>query len=377
MKINDYLKALVKEGGSDLHLKVGRPPLMRIKGDLIPMQYPPISKKQMEEILSPMLTDIQRRKLIEKRELDFSYLVEGVARFRSNFFYQLESIGAVFRVVPIEIKTLDELGLPEILKEIVSKSHGLVLITGPTGCGKSTTLAALIKYLNENVHKHIITIEDPVEFVYVDKLCTITQREVGADTHSFSEAFKGALRQDPDIISVGEMRDPETIQTALTASETGHLVISTLHTNYAKQSISRIIDTFPPEQQHHITIRTAVSLVATVAQQLVKRSDGSGMVAILEIMISTPTIRKLISEQRLDEIDKTIAESAHLYKMQTINQHLLQLIKDDILTKEDALNASYNPNDLRVMLQTQTAYKGSADKKSPFASKPPWMKDKG
>lgn len=356
MEINDYLKELVERGGSDLHLKVGRPPLIRIKGDLLPTQYPSINKKQMEEILSPMLTDIQKKKLKEERELDFSYLIEGAARFRSNFFYQLQNLGAVFRAIPIEIKTLGELGLPEVLKELISRNNGLILITGPTGSGKSTTLAALIQYLNENVSKHIVTIEDPIEFVYADKKCSINQREVGVDTHSFSNALKRALRQDPDIISVGEMRDSETIQTALTASETGHLVISTLHTAYAKQSISRIIDAFPPEQQHHIRVRTAMSLIATVAQRLVKRSDGTSQVAVLEIMINTPTIRKLIAEGRLNEIDKTIAESAHLYKMQTMNQHLLQLVKDGVLTKQDAISASLNPHDLRIMFQTQMTY---------------------
>jgi twitching motility protein PilT len=328
----------------------------------------------MKELLFPILTENQKNKLIEERELDFSYLIEGISRFRGAIFFQSGFLSAVFRAIPMKIQTLDDLGHPPILKELIMAHQGLILITGPTGSGKSTTLAALVDYLNCNTKKHIITIEDPLEFVHNDKLCTINQREVGCDTSSFFTALKRALRADPDVILVGEMRDPETIQTALTASETGHLVLSTLHTNYAKQSISRIIDAFPPDQHHHIRIRTAASLVATVAQRLVKRSDGKGRIALIEIMINTPTIRKLISEDKLDQIDKMIAESAHLYKMQTMNQHLFQLVIDDVLTKEHALSESHNPNDLRIMLQTQAvAVKKEEEKKKELvASKLPW-----
>jgi twitching motility protein PilT len=364
MNLDQLLKELLKNDGSDLHLKVGRPPLMRIRGDLLPTKLPPVTKSGMEELLFPILTENQKNKLIEERELDFSYLIEGISRFRGAIFFQSGFLSAVFRAIPMKIQTLDDLGHPPILKELIMAHQGLILITGPTGSGKSTTLAALVDYLNCNTKKHIITIEDPLEFVHNDKLCTINQREVGCDTSSFFMALKRALRADPDVILVGEMRDPETIQTALTASETGHLVLSTLHTNYAKQSISRIIDAFPPDQHHHIRIRTAASLVATVAQRLVKRSDGKGRIALIEIMINTPTIRKLISEDKLDQIDKMIAESAHLYKMQTMNQHLFQLVIDDVLTKEHALSDSHNPNDLRIMLQTQAvAVKKEEEKK--------------
>jgi twitching motility protein PilT len=248
-------------------------------------------------------------------------------------------------------------------------------VTGPTGSGKSTTLAAMVDYLNARVDKHIVTIEDPVEFIHEDRKCVINQREVGNDTRSFPEALKHALRQDPDIILVGEMRDPETIHTALTASETGHIVMSTLHTTYAKQSISRIIDAFEPSQQNHIRIRTAMSLVATVAQKLIKKSDGSGRMAVMEVMINTPTVRKLIIEEKLDQIDKTIEDSAKLYRMQTFNQHLFQCVKDGVLTKDDALTTSYNPNDLRIMFQTQLVEEKIAEvKKGP---KPAWIKEKG
>jgi twitching motility protein PilT len=353
MNIDKYLRALVEKGGSDLHLKVGRPPLMRIKGELLPSEYPAIRKDEIKDLLLPMLTEMQVKKLEENRELDFSYLVEGLARFRGNIFHQMGYLGAVFRVIPVEIKTIDQLNLPQVLKELVFRNQGIVLVTGPTGSGKSTTLAAMIDYLNENRSHHIITIEDPVEFVHKDKKCVINQREVGFDTHSFSEAMKRALRQDPDVVLVGEMRDPETISIAMTAAETGHLVFSTLHTNDAKQSIDRIIDTFPPEQQHQVRMQLAMTLCATISQRLIKKSDGSGRVAVIEVMINTPTIRKMIEEGKTGAIDKAIHDSASLYKMQTMNQHLFRYVHEGVITKEDALSISNNPNDLRIMFQTQ------------------------
>ncbi|HMK59657.1 MAG TPA: type IV pilus twitching motility protein PilT [Dissulfurispiraceae bacterium] len=371
--LNFYLRELIKRGGSDLHLKVGRPPLFRIRGDLLPTEFPIIGRKDMEDLLLPILNGVQRDRLERERELDFSYLIEELARFRGNYFYQMDKLGGVFRVIPIKIATLDDLGLPEVLREIIAREQGLILVTGPTGSGKSTTLAAMVDYLNERVDKHIVTIEDPIEFLHTDKKCAINQREVGNDTRSFSEALKHALRQDPDVILVGEMRDPETIHTALTASETGHVVVSTLHTTYAKQSISRIIDAFEPAQQNHIRIRTAMALIATVAQKLIKKSDGSGRMAVMEIMINTPTIKKLITDEKLDQIDKTIEESAKLYKMQTFNQHLFKLVQEEMLTKDDALAASYNPNDLRIMFQTQMV--GDKVESMKKAQKPAWIKE--
>jgi twitching motility protein PilT len=353
MNISEYLKILIEKGGSDLHLKVGRPPLMRIKGELLPSEYPPMKKEEVRNLLYPMLTEMQIKKLENERELDFSYLVEGLARFRGNIFYQMGNLGAVFRVIPVEIKTIDQLNLPQILKELVFRNQGIILVTGPTGSGKSTTLAAMIDYLNENRTHHIITIEDPVEFVHRDKKCAINQREIGFDTSSFSQALRRALRQDPDVILVGEMRDPETISIAMTAAETGHLVFSTLHTNDAKQSIDRIIDTFSPEQQHQVRMQLAMTLLATISQRLIKKSDGSGRVAVIEVMINTPTIRKMIEEGKIGAIDKAIHDSASLYKMQTMNQDLFKLVKEEVITKEDALGISSNPNDLRIMFQTQ------------------------
>ncbi len=372
--LNFYLRELIARGGSDLHLKVGRPPLFRIRGDLLPTEFPVIGRKDMEDLLLPILNGVQRDRLERERELDFSYLIEGFGRFRGSYFYQMDKLGGVFRFIPIKIATIDDLGLPEVLKDILSREQGLILVTGPTGSGKSTTLAAMVDYLNTRVDKHIVTIEDPIEFIHEDKKCVINQREVGNDTRSFSDALKHALRQDPDVILVGEMRDPETIQTALTASETGHIVLSTLHTTYAKQSISRIVDAFDPNVQNHIRVRTAVSLAATIAQKLVKKSDGSGRAAVMEIMINTPTVKKLILEDKLDQIDKTIEDSAKLYKMQTFNQHLFEFVKKGLLTKEDAMNTSYNPNDLRIMFQTQMM--GEKTEELKRSQRPVWMKGK-
>ena len=354
MKLEGFLGGLVDKGGSDLHLKVGRPPMMRIEGELSPSDFPVISKDEMQEILYAILNERQIEQLEDQRELDFSHLIEGLARFRGNIFYQMGNLGAVFRVIPVEIKTIEQLKLPPVLNRLVQQKQGILLVTGPTGSGKSTTLAAMINRINETRHDHIMTVEDPVEFVHTDKKCTINQREIGSDTNSFAEALKRALRQDPDIILVGEMRDPETISIAMSAAETGHLVFSTLHTVDAKQSIDRIIDTFPPEQQHQVRVQLSMTLYATVSQRLVKTSDGKGRAAVLEIMLNTPTIRKLIEDAKTGQIDKIIAQSASLYKMQTQNQHLFQLIKDGIVTKEDAISASKNPNDLKIMLQTQT-----------------------
>ena len=373
MKTDDYLRALVEKGGSDLHLKVNRPPLMRIKGELVPAEYPAISTDDIKGLLLQLLNDFQVKKLENERELDFSYFVEGLARFRGNIFYQMGFLGAVFRVIPMEIKTVEQLGLPEVLKELVFRNQGIILVTGPTGSGKSTTLAAMIDHLNENKPHHIITIEDPIEFVHKDKKCTINQREIGFDTLSFSSALKRALRQDPDVILVGEMRDAETIMIAMTAAETGHLVFSTLHTNDAKQSVDRIIDTFSPEQQHQVRMQLAMTLCATVSQRLINKSDGSGRMAVIEIMINTPTIKKMIEEGKTGAIDKTIHDSASLYKMQTMNQHLFKIVKEGVITKDDALSISNNPNDLRIMFQTQMpAAEASAAQKPPAAGTRPY-----
>jgi len=355
VNLEKLLQELIEKNGSDLHLKLGRPPVLRIRGDLVPMDHEPLKAEDIQQLLYSVTTAEQQKKLAQERELDFSFAVKTLsARFRGNAFYQQGVLGAVFRVIPAKIPTLDDLKFPAVLKDIASRQQGLVLVTGPTGCGKSTTLAAIIEHINENSPKHIITIEDPLEFVYQEKKSIINQREIGSDTYSFAGALKRALRQDPDIILVGEMRDQETISIAVTAAETGHLVFSTLHTNDAKQAIDRVIETFPPDAQHQIRMQLANTLLAVIAQRLLKRTDGKGRVAALEIMINSPTIKKLIEENKIAAISKTMEESVTFYQMQTFNQALFNLWKENLITQEDALTVSPNPNDLKIQFETTT-----------------------
>ncbi len=361
VNLEQLLQELVEKNGSDLHLKLGRPPVLRIRGDLVPMDNEQLKTEDIQQSVYSVTTPEQQKKLTEERELDFSFAVKTLsARFRGNAFYQRGVLGAVFRVIPAKIPTLDDLKFPPVLKDIASRPQGLVLVSGPTGCGKSTTLAAIIEYINENFPKHIITIEDPLEFVHQDKKSIINQREIGIDTYSFAGALKRALRQDPDIILVGEMRDQETISIAVTAAETGHLVLSTLHTNDAKQAIDRVIDTFPPEGQHQIRMQLANTLLAVIAQRLLKRADGKGRIATLEIMINSPTIKKLIEENKTTAINKAMEESVTFYQMQTFNQALFKLWKENLITQEDALAASPNPNDLKIQFETTTFGQTSA-----------------
>lgn len=353
MVIDEVLRKLVEKGGSDLHIKAGLVPMLRERGELVPLEgFEVIGPDDIKQMLFSIFTDEQKQKLEKEKELDFSYFIHKVARFRGNALFQKGMMGAVFRVIPNKIPTMESLGLPPVLKELVKERQGLVLVTGPTGSGKTTTLAALINFMNENYKHHIITIEDPIEFVYKDSKSVINQREVGQDTLSFAQALRRALRQDPDVILVGEMRDQETISIAVTAAETGHLVFSTVHTNDAKQTIDRIIDTFPPDQHHQIRMQIAMALKAVVSQRLIPRKDGQGRVAILEIMLNTPTIRKLIEEGKTGAMAKAIEDSSSFYNMQSFNQCLFKLVMEDIVDEEHALTISQNPNDLKLQLQT-------------------------
>lgn len=352
MKLEELLKALVEKGGSDLHLKVGLSPVFRIKGDMMVSDFPRLTSEDLRTMVSQFIGTNETKKLELERELDISTSLEGIARFRGNLFFQQGKMGAVFRAIPLHISTIDDLNLPAILKELVLYKQGIILVTGPTGSGKSTALAAMIEHLNCTLQKHVITIEDPVEFIYEDKKCVINQREVGLDTLSFNQALKRALRQDPNVILVGEMRDKETISTAITAAETGHLVLSTLHTNDCKQTVDRVIDSFPAEQQTQVRLQFATTLVAVVAQRLIKRKDGQGRAAAMEVMINTPLIKKLIEDSKTGQIAKAIEDSASFYKTQSFNQSLFALVEKGIVDAEEALAASNNPNDLKIQLST-------------------------
>jgi twitching motility protein PilT len=348
------LQALADKGATDLHLKVGRPPMMRLQGDLMPVEgHGIMGAEDVEHLIGSVLGADQRATLQREKELDFSFAVPGVGRFRGNAFFQKGLHGAALRLIPTRVPTLDDIGAPAVLKELALRKQGLVLVTGPTGSGKTTTLAAIIDHINSHLPVHIVTLEDPIEFVYEDKRAVINQREIGSDTHDFAQGLRRALRQDPDVILVGELRDAETVSTALSAAETGHLVFGTLHTNDAKQSIDRILDTYPPDTQHQVRMQLAKCLLSVVSQRLLKRADGQGRVAVHEVMINTPTVQKLIEDDKIGALGKAIEDSATYYKMQSFNQSLLQHIKTKSVSVEEALSVSPNANDLKVQLQTQ------------------------
>ncbi len=356
--LDAVLRQLVEQGGSDLHLKIGRPPLLRIASDLVPSEFPVLDEPNMQAILRKLLGKEGFMELLEEYEYDSSHLVDGLARFRINAFKRMGVFGAALRAIPLTTPTLDGLGLPAVLKEICKAPQGMVLVTGPTGSGKSTTLAAMIDLLNETQALHIVTIEDPVEFVYTDKKSTINQRQLGSDVKSFKEALRRVLRQDPDVILMGEMRDAETIELAMHAAETGHLVFSTLHTNDAKQSLDRIVDSFPVEAAHQVRSMLALTLHAVVSQRLVRRADGKGRGAAVEVLINTGNIRELIAEGKTASIEKAMAQAGEYYRMQTFNQALAKHVLAKTITEEEALAAATNPGDLRLLIKGVTS--GSA-----------------
>jgi twitching motility protein PilT len=360
--IDAILKELVTRRGSDLHLKVGRPPLMRISSDLLPSEFPPLTEQDVQAVLQKLVGDQGWSRLQSDYEVDASYEIADVARFRLNAFKERGQFGAALRVIPLVTPTLDGLGLPAVLKDICQAPQGLVLVTGPTGSGKSTTLAGMISHINDTSPLHIVTIEDPIEFVYTDKMCTVRQRQLGSDVKSLGEALRRVLRQDPDVILMGEMRDPETIELAMHAAETGHLVFSTLHTNDSKQTIDRIISTFPADSHGQIRAQMALALQAVVSQRLVRRADGSGRVAAMEIMINSPQIRELIQEGKTSAIEKAMASSGDYYRMQTFNQSLAKLVQDRTVAEAEAMATSTSPNDLKLLLKGVQSGRVGAEK---------------
>jgi twitching motility protein PilT len=342
MDITQLLAFGVEQGASDCHLSAAEPPMIRIHGDLKKLDYPPLTKEDVHALVYDIMNDAQRKAFEETHECDFSFEMGTVARFRVNVFMQRKGEGAVFRTIPTKILTLDQLEMPAILKQLCEKEKGLILVTGPTGSGKSTTLAGMVDYLNESFEGHILTVEDPIEFVHQSKKCLVNQRELGPHTNSFANALRAALREDPDVILVGEMRDLETIQLALTAAETGHIVFGTLHTSSAPKTVDRIIDVFPPNQQAQIRAQFAESVEAVITQTLLKKKGG-GRLAALEVMTGTTAIRNLIREGKIHQIPGTMQVSQK-DGMQTMDMALQNLVSRGVVTKEEAQSKSMNPN---------------------------------
>jgi len=351
VELKELLMFMTKKGASDLHLKPMRPPLLRIQGRLIPIKANPLPPDEVEELIGEILTPAQRKRFDSHQAVDLGYGVPGVARFRCNIFLQRGTMAAVFRRVPFEIMNVEELNLPTVIDSFTDYPGGLVLITGPTGSGKSTTLAAMIKRISEARPCHVVTVEDPIEFLFTDDKATISQREVGTDTPSFHEALRNCVRQDPDVIMVGEMRDLETMATAITAAETGHLVLSTLHTNNAAQTVDRIIDAYPVDQQQQIRGQLALVLRAIVSMQLVQRKDGSERLPACEILVNSPKISKHIEHGEIKEILEEMENSVSFYHMQSMNQSLISLLAHDEITYEQATDASNEPDDLSLKLR--------------------------
>jgi len=350
MELNDILSVALKARASDIHLKAGLPPIFRIDGALRPLpKAPRIGPDLTEKIAHDIMSERQRLRFAEVHEVDLAYGVPGLGRFRVNTFSQRGSVSLVFRAIPFEIKGIDELLLPPALKKLALEERGLVLVTGATGSGKSTTLAALIDYINTNRTAHIVTIEDPIEYLHRDKKSIINQREVGFDTEGFGIALKSALRQDPDVILVGEMRDYETIETALLAAETGHLVLSTVHTIDATETINRIVSVFPPHQQRQIRLQLSAVLKGIVSQRLVPRADSKGRVPAIEVMVSTARTRELIDDkEKTKQLREAIQQGFTAYGMQTFDQSLMGLLKRQLITFEEALRQSSNPDDFKL-----------------------------
>lgn len=351
--LHELLKILVESKGSDLHITTNSSPQIRVDGKLKVLDFPPLNAVDTKQLCYSVLTDTQKHKFEEENELDLSFGVKGLSRFRGNVFVQRGAVAGVFRVIPYKILTFEELGLPQVIRDLSEKPRGLILVTGPTGSGKSTTLASIIDFININRREHIVTIEDPIEYLHPHKGCLVNQREVGADTKGFKNALKYVLRQDPDVVLVGELRDLETIEAALTLSETGHLCLATLHTNSCAQTINRIVDVFPPYQQTQIRAQLSFVLEGVISQSLIPQIGG-GRALSMEIMVPNPAIRNLIREDKVHQIYSQMQVGQDKFGMQTMNQSLHSLFSRRLITLEDALGRSSDPDELKQMINNPT-----------------------
>ncbi len=350
LPLHQLLKIMIDEGATDLHITTNSPPQIRVHGKLKPLNHPPLKAPETKQLIYSILSDSQKHKLEEELELDFSFGIKGLARFRANVFHQRGAVGGAFRMIPFEKRSFEELGIPPVVKTLCDKPRGLVLVTGPTGSGKSTTLATMIDKRNSERPVHIITIEDPIEYLHTHKKAIVNQREVGSDTKSFARALRAALREDPDVVLIGEMRDLETVETALQVAETGHLTFATLHTNSASQTINRIIDIFPAHQQSQVRTQLSLILEGIITQSLLPKADGRGRVVATEILVPTPAIRNLIREDKIHQIYSSMQTAQEKTGMQTFNQSLAVLYFKRLITLELAMSVSHNPDELSEII---------------------------
>jgi twitching motility protein PilT len=348
--LSELLKKMIEMGGSDLHITTNSPPQVRVDGVLRALDYPEMTPAETKQLAYSVLTDAQKHRFEETLELDFSFGIKGLSRFRANIFNQRGAVGAVFRAIPYEIRGFEELGLPGVVEGLCAKPRGLILVTGPTGSGKSTTLAAMVDKVNRDRHEHIITIEDPIEYLHPHKNCLVNQREVHSDTHSFSNALRAALRQDPDVVLIGELRDLDTTETALRIAETGHLTFGTLHTNSAYSTINRVIDIFPAHQQAQIRAQLSLVLEGILCQSLLPKASGTGRCMAMEVLVPNAAIRNLIREDKVHQIYSMMQTGQEKYGMQTFNQSLATLYVKKLITLELALQRSSNPDELQELI---------------------------
>jgi twitching motility protein PilT len=355
VNLHQLLRAMIEKGASDMHITTGSPPLLRIDGAIVPLKLPPLSPIETKQLCYSVLTEEQKIQFEKNKELDLSFGVKSLSRFRANIFMQRGAVSGAFRSIPFKILSFDELGLPPIVAELASRPRGLVLVTGPTGSGKSTTLASILDKINNETRQHIMTVEDPIEYLHPHKRSIVNQREVGSDTGTFKQALKYVLRQDPDVVLVGEMRDLETIEAALTIAETGHLVFATLHTNSAIQSINRVIDVFPPHQQSQVRAQLSFVLEGVISQLLLPRAGAPGRCLALEVMVPNAAIRNLIREDKVHQIYTQMQVGQQKHGMQTLNQSLYSLYARRMITLEEAMGRSNDTEELRMMIEGRVA----------------------